>query len=747
MVRPNTTLTLVEDINGLGASKAGRLLRVIRRDMDLKDEIFRRRVENERVLSLSYSHDDPATLGGDQDWKLVRENAFNLPYRWVRWFESQATSKKLVVKINRDAGAGQMKGGPGDETTHATVARALGRVAHEAGFRREMNAVIGEVAPRGTSVMRIGYHEQAVSGEEAHEAGKDARTILVDVLQRGDLLAKAGQDHAQIAHDLGEMAEDETVQRVIGQQGVQDLLARIASHIDAGLRDEVYEGPTESVRDIRRKLWLRKLRVGEDVGWAPWVYDTEDTTLWWERHVWTVADVKKSDLFTAKFKREVKGYDGRNISGLTRGGRTASTDSMGADGRQAQSEDILSEDERSVEWFEVWFRRPDMRAGGIRKMVSAETHEDFIGRTDENPYVDETGKGLIQGFYPYYDFTPIMSSLTVPARTAGIPPIGVAMPQFFKMAEYNRLRQEAALKGATRIHQLHPGMKDAKRVLDAINNGEIGYAFISPQGMVEPTTGKMIDAVNTYSFTGTDPEIDRQSQQEKSDAIQLLGMPPAVLQGTGTAPTLGQDKIGVAAGERESGALLAYFEERFADVLCGLRGLMRFNYDTDEYERLLGANDAKIMDAWASATVDDGDEIEVTFGARAQAQEAVNRKQLMDALTLLNSMVDPITGASLYDRAPLLEELFRSLDLGAPKVDNSALKQLQQMVLEMRQMLIEKTGEDPFDQPKGGDPASNGSSGQDAGGVRPSEGDGPSEENLSGGVTRGTSQPSPIGAG
>ena len=81
-------------------------------------------------------------------------------------------------------------------------------------------------------------------------------------------------------------------------------------------------------------------------------------------------------------------------------------------------------------------------------------------------WVDDAGFALNPQFYPFYDFTPVLSTLAVPERTAGIPPVGVGMPQVEQIAEANRLVHEAALR-SLRIHQLHPGLKDVKGVLDA----------------------------------------------------------------------------------------------------------------------------------------------------------------------------------------------------------------------------------------------------------------------------------------
>lgn len=735
------SLRVAENIHEWTESRPGRTLQIIRRDMDITSTLMLPRLRNEEVLSLSYrdGNETNTQMASADSWENVRQNALNLPYRYLRWLESQATSKKMIVKVNRDAGAGQKKGGPADDETGMWLGIALERVAYEAGFHREMKALIGEVVPRGTSVLSIGYHEVGMTRFQEDEVGKDAQSIVPEVLQEGDLEAKPGQAHSDISKALGQIAEDPEFQIAVGREGVEATLERKASHDDAVLETSMDDSPIHGARDIRHRIWLRKRRVGEDVGWAPWVYDTEDTEFWWERNIWTVAQVKASPLFTDEFKEVVKGYDGRNVSEVTQGGKTESTDSMGSDARQAQTDGILEDDERMVEWYAVWYRRPDMPEGGIRKIVCPETPNIFIESDESNPHVGDDGYGLIPGFFPFYDFTPVLSSLTVPERTRGIPPMSVGMTQFEKIAEYNRLRHESALRHSLRLYQIHPGLKSKAEVLKALQNGEDGYAFIAEGVMT--MDGKMANAVEPVQFTGNTQEIDRQAAREEGDWIKVMGMPPAVLQGMGTAKTATQDQQGIAAGERESGAIITSFEIRMQDVMAGIRGLMRGCYDDEDFITLLGEAGAEVLKAWQIGTTDDGDEITVTFGVHAQAQETVERKQLMEAITLEKNEVEPVTGLPMYDSTLLFEELHRRLDVGPPKKNDGPMLQLQQAVIALMAE-VERLGGGP-DAEKSG---KNGKSSSPSGGSRPSEGGGPTQGTLQSGVMRGTVTQGPQGA-
>ena len=77
-------------------------------------------------------------------------------------------------------------------------------------------------------------------------------------------------------------------------------------------------------------------------------------------------------------KREVKGFDARNISQMQEDAQTQGTHSMDSDARIAQGEDILEDDEKIVEWVMMWFKRPDMLSGGYVKIVSPEMPNEFV---------------------------------------------------------------------------------------------------------------------------------------------------------------------------------------------------------------------------------------------------------------------------------------------------------------------------------------------------------------------------------
>ncbi len=172
-----------------------------------------------------------------------------------------------------------------------------------------------------------------------------------------------------------------------------------------------------------------------------------------------------------------------------------------------------------------------------------------------------------------------------------------------------------------------------------------------------------------------------------------------------------------------------------------MRGLLRCNYDDEDFVALLGEEGAKVMKAWQTGTTDDGDKIEVTFGANAQAERTVRTKQLMEAINLLAAQVDPVTMMPKYDFTELLDELLRMLDVGGLKLDKSMLAQLQQLAMVGKQALEMQAAAAQGPGAKspggsGGQPSSNGQ--PPRAGPNRSEGGGPQEGTLAAGATRGT---------
>lgn len=720
-------------LSGYTSKSANRLRRIQASD-GVVSRVMRTRVDFEQVLSLVYVCGDTVG-GGYENAEGLRRYALNLPYRYCRWLEAQATGEPIVVKVPRDSSPGEKPGATtGDAQTGEYVARIITRALYEAQYEGEINAVIGECCGRGVSFLGIGYHEEAISRTVGSEVGKDAQSVVVDVLGQGQTEAVPGQANKEIADGLRTMAGDQVVQAQIGMKGLVGLLNRAGSHDFAQYKNETDRSTVAQVRDIRRRVWVRKLRAGEDVFWDMTVADIKDARWMARRHVCTKSEFNANPLFTAKAKETIHGQPDPFQSGVIGGGQTASGAMMSPDARAAAVASGEDTSDWLVEWFEVYERRPDMMAGGIRYALSAEMPDDVISESDEYPYVDEDGFCAIPNFYPFFDFAPLKPPMHQPERTLGIPLVAPGWTQFLKLMEFNRLRVESARKHSLRAYQLHPALKGEKKILDKFQNGEDGFAFFCPPSLMG-ADGKMQEAVIPIQFSGNTQQIDVQAAREYADWIRVQGMPPAHVEGVGQAETATQEQIGVAAGDSEMQSLVKRLEARMADVCEGIRGLIRAFYDSEDIVELLGAEGGEAIKTWKMSSMK-GDRLQVVFGLRAKQADTVAKKQLMESITLVQGNVDPATTLPIYDAQPLYQELFRALGVGKPQLNASMLAQLQQLAMIGQQVLMAQQKA----QAGGGQPGAGGGQQQSAGGggPNPSEGSGPSPANIESGARNGT---------
>lgn len=718
---------------------ARRLCRI--QDSDrIVSRVMEGRKKFENVISLVYVCGD-AIGGGGEDGEGLRRYALNLPYRYCRWLESEATGQPIVIKQPREAGAGQKPGAAaGDEQTAEWVGRIITRALHEARYENEVNAVIGECCGRGISFLGIGYSEESITRTVASEVGKDAQSVVADVMLKGETQAVPGQADTEIADGLRTMAGDQVVQAQVGMEGVTSLLTRAASHDQQAYDAEVDRSAVAQVRDIRRRVWLRKLRVNDDIFFDLTVPDFQDVPWVARRHVNTKAEFDDNPLFTAAAKKKIHGYPDRYQSGVTGTGQTPSGASMSPDARQAAIVKGEDTSEWLVEWFEVYEKRPNMAAGGIRYALCAEVPDMVISVDDQYPYVDDDGYCVIPGFYPFFDFAPLKPPVHQPERMLGIALVAPGWTQFEKLQEFNRLRVESARKHSLRAYQFHPALKADKKLMERFQNGDDGICFFAPPALMGPD-GKMLEAVLPIQFSGNTQEIDRQAAREYADWIRVQGMPPARVEGSGQADTATQEQIGLEAGDNEMGSLVGRFESRFADVCEGIRGLIRAFYDSEDIVELLGAEGGEAIKAWKPSSMK-GDRLQVTFGARAKRTQAVEKKQLMEGITLVQGNVDPVTTLPIYDVQPMFVELFRALGLGKPQMNQTMLAQLQQLAMIGMQAQAMLSGQQPGGGgPQGQPPQKN------SGGPNPSEGSGPNRGNLESGARNGTvARPMPVAA-
>lgn len=660
---------------------ADRMLARIQRDKRQIMQVMDRREKYARVLSLSYNDedDDEITQHQAQDGKDFRRHSENYSYRFMRYLMSQVAGEPLHIRTDRDAGPDQgEQGSPGDNTVGTWVDEVYRRTAFEADLERELKMLVGACTAYGCGALSSGYLDGAARREAIVEASKDHDQVIEDVLRRGDLKAKRGQNHEKIQYHLRALVSDsedltpEQKMALVKRAQSHDVMAELEAKIAKMGKNDDIDHRSRDWRLADQNVWSRFRFVGPEVVFDMTVTDIRDTMYRAELVRVPLDQFKKSDLYTksAKSKAEGKGRLFRSMLDDKEQTPSPTTNQL-----------MESDEGKVVETWVIWIRRPDMRSGGIRRIVSPELPGMWIQASEEYPYVvddvqefqhksgdtieidgPDHGAPSSPNWWPIHICAPLVPPVSTPESMLGTPLIS---PGWAQQIEINQLAaiDYAKAKRAIRIFigdrtAIKDG--DRKAVENKVMAGQDG-AFIWVTG----AQGKNLsEVVSSLDFRGSAPEVGQ--QREKATLVwgQVNGMPPSVLQLVGTADTATQDAQGISQGQAEMRLITDEFQLAAAYVIRFWAGIIRENYSEERLRRLLGSKAAGVVMDWKHTALD-GDRISVRLGPRAKSEEAVDRKQLMEAIQLIQTVLVDDIGAPRVNVMPLVEELVRSFGLGS----------------------------------------------------------------------------------
>ena len=709
----------------LGSGPAGKALTRVRSFLRLFNKVRPQRERYAKALGLDFT---VSASGVDRpdDPEYFGQHAVNLPFFYGQLLKAAAAGEPPVIKYPRDAGEGQtISGIPGETEADSVLASwvetFLTRIVKESGALTEWAEAIDDVLAWGCGVVAIGFDKNVVDPDIAQNTLRSVEDISL-AAAGGDTVAKPGERHEEAANRLREMvdmAADENEDFILSSQEVAWYLERAQSHDEAAIKEA--RKPLPPAWD-GHKIWARRCQVGVDVFWDPTVARIEDTAWRARRIEMTLEEFRASTLF----KKSVQGKDG--LKGVYCRGVTGLEDESGTEGK---NDDVDLVDDKVVVLYEIWVRRPELRSGGERHFVSPEMPDKFLERDSRNPYVSEDGRSLIPGFFPIFISTPLKAPLNDPIRTLGLPALAPGWPQVLEMNALRTLSLDSARKHSKAVYVADRRLGGARKIKQILA-GPDASVFLAPQGVKDPAERKAL--ILPIQFTGKNEELDRQVMRVESDWRSIMGVAAAVYAGQGVSDTLGQDEIAQTAGRNLQGLIIEAIENTFADMVEGMRGLARM-YPIEMVVRLLGAQGAEAVMSWGRTSMD-GDKMWVRFGSRARAEEAVDRKQLMETISLLEQKVD--VAGPIFETLPYYEDLTRSMGLGAPRKVDPQQKQLQQLA-GLAAALIEQYGQDEVLRlaQGGGSPGS----GEGGGGspVKSSAGDprSPNRANIGVGARRG----------
>lgn len=664
----------------------------------------------------------------------TRRTSVNLSFRYMQRLTAEVTGQPLHVKMSRDAGAGQSAAGEapegaiGDEAVAEWVEIGVSRVLYEAGTQRETDASVVDLCAYGVTGAWIGYHADVVGLDEAREASKDvsgdpvddpeaeeidpAEPNIVAETLAGDVEAKPGQDHRAIAT----MLRDAAAQIPAGA----DMDAMTALHMRAQSHDALAEKESKAkvgeARVIQRKIWEKRGIVGFDTFWHPSVHDFEDSPWVCRRVLTPLESFKKWSEIKAKYRKQAEGVADRYRPTVESPGKTSPPP-------EASKGDPS---EKYVETYVFYIREPWRPDGGRVKITGPEFKGEWIEENEGNPYVDEDGRPLIDGFFPFFYCAPILPPMEDPKRTLGTALIEPGAATEDRINEFLQTILAHYKRHGFRLYFLHPLLKNKKRIKEALRKGLDGESFDAPEGVKEAKD--MQGLVVPIQFSGQAEQMERMLSKLIEFWRIEQGFPAAALMGVAQADTATQESIGVEAGGNELGVIAGRIEEFVAAKARGILGLMRGFYLTEKMRELLGAEGSAAWDLYRK-TATTGDRLTVKLGARAARSEAVSIEQLMKAIEIDRSTLDPVLNIRTLDEMPLIEELHRGLKAGKPKkLPQDALMAQQIIGTLMAENEALKGG------PGGGAPPGGG-----GGGKAPNKGDGaPTQGNLQAGARRDT---------
>lgn len=191
-------------------------------------------------------------------------------------------------------------------------------------------------------------------------------------------------------------------------------------------------------------------------------------------------------------------------------------------------------------------------------------------------------------------------------------------------------------------------------------------------------------AVVPIQFQGKEHDFAAVKSRVASDLSMALGFPRAEMTGAPIADTATQEQLGIGAGRSQAEDVLRQYEKDFARGVEILRAFVRHYYPPEKVAAMLGAQAAQFVEQWRSSSLD-GDRLIIKFGSRAKAEDAVIRKQLIDAYSLLAQDIDPMTGAPRWDTKSLVQRIIRDLTGEDPIL----LGEAEQMAM-MEQMMAQQ---------------------------------------------------------
>ena len=596
--------------------------------------------------ALSLKHGDGGPWGRAEYGPFDRMGGVNFSYRYMRWLTAQGMGERPVISSNRDATP--------DEKVAPMVDVLLGRVLEEGNAFAEWRQTYADKCWLGSSVVWYGYHALLTDVQQVMDASESPAAATERALQ-GDPAARPGQDREMMAAALRAPGEDRITALETGSDGIDALTTAAQSH-DA--LAEMEEGRARDVRVEDRQIWFKRGVWGEDCAFDPVACDPSDWEWVMQTVTMRVEEARELAVLRPAARKRLNGSELKK--GAERNAPNATTSTSGVP-------DVDDETKR-VTLYLFWDKRHERR-----HIISPELPNEYLEVDEANPYVDESGKGLIPGFFPMAHSAPDLPPTDGAERVLGQPLVATGWQAERDADSFAAMMVSDANKHARRDYVLNPNLKNKGAVRKALR-GPSG-AMIDGHGLDPAHLDKAIIPVQ---YRGSSGEIESNFAAAESRWVKAMAMPHAELSSQAQSSTATQEEIGVAAGRNEAEDIIKQDERAFACMVEGVRGLVRGLYNQEKILALLGPKYMEDFELWSQSALD-GDSIEVKFGSRVFKEEAVRISQIQKAIDLATGYTGPM-GLPIFNLQPLYEELFQKLDMGKPQEVAPEVMQARQLI-------------------------------------------------------------------
>lgn len=587
--------------------------------------------------------------------------------------------------------------GEGDEQDAPIIAQLAERVMLAGDAPTESRSAVANVCTTGPWAVWYGIDEEIADAERLMGLSTPIGALIAKAAMGLPVSPLPGMDFLALSSTIRDVLA-EADQIVAMAPEIRENMVRLAQESDRMADEEANSARVTSTH--ARQVWYQHTPYGTRCLIDPTVWDIKHAA-WAARCIVLPVDVAREfEMFNPKARREVAPMPFMPTDGHP----TVLSLKMGG-------EDLDKENSAIVVW-EIHDKR------NRKRHLVSDGYDDYMGVTDEYPFMGDDGEPLLPNFWPMVIRTPIQTDEEKPERIIGVPVLEPGKPHQEEVIKFHSAHAMAAKKTARLLK--------VPATLDDDTKADIAMARDCSMIPVDDAAGQTGNSFGPIDF-GPAP-IDYLASELRATAnfAKAVGISLATMTGEPVADTLGQEELAMEGASITQKDLVSNLESGYAELAIGTLILVKKFYTDEQIASLIGRDFVEPprdpstgqpvgLSKWTKwkATSLYGDKIECVFASRAKEEELAKRKQQMDYVIMLRSDID-MNGLPKWETEEYLQEIARSLGFGklskyVPTEEEKAMIQLTIQSGMAAQQQMDRNGKRPE---PGGDPTSRIAGGQ-----------------------------------